>query len=102
MYRMDLWIRSDNLRMTRIPFTMCGRYQSHAINYDDKIYHLSKQLEGIYPLLRKADVIISDESNLDSGKRDVSSQAYRNPNLVKPVKYLQTYNDFPSITYRGG
>lgn len=70
MYRIDLWIRGDNLRMTRIPFTIFGRYQSHAINYDDKIYHLSKQLEG---------------------KRDVSSQAYRNPNLVKPVKYLQTF-----------
>ena len=59
--------------MTRIPFTMFGRYQSHTINYDDKIYHLSKQLEGIYPLLRKVDVIISEESNFDSGKRDTSS-----------------------------
>lgn len=55
MYRIDLRIRGDNLRMARIPFTIFGRYQSHAINYDDKIYHLSKELEG---------------------KHDVSSQAY--------------------------
>ena len=44
--------------MTRIPFTVFGRYQSHAINYEYKIYHLSKRLEGIYPLLRKTDVIL--------------------------------------------